>query len=60
MSMIENARHRMADLLQRVYFLNKSDAAKEISCLGRRKSCAIDFLIESSMGIMEKMFNRSY
>ena len=50
----------MADLLQEAYVLNKRDTAKEISCLRRRKSCTIDLLIESSMGITKKMYNRSY
>ena len=60
MSMIENARHTMADLLQKAYVLDKRDTAKEISCLRRRKSCPNDLLIESSIGITKKMYNRSY
>ena len=60
MSKIGNACHTMADLLQKAYVLVKRDAAKEISCLRRRKSCPIYLLMESSIDIAKKMYNRSY
>ena len=37
MSMIENARHALANLLQKAYVLDKSDIAREIGCLRRRE-----------------------
>ena len=52
-SMIKNVRHPLANLLLKAYFLDKIYTAEEIGCSVhvREKSCPIDLLIESSIGI---------
>ena len=61
MSVIKNARHTLADLLQKAYVRDKSDTAKEIGCLRiEEKNCSIDSSIESLSGISQKLYNRSY